>query len=76
MALTAEEKRRLDRLSFLNGGSYSEFMSDCSKMDGPDETFFFIGLGGKGCQVVADLKAEISRKIQSSQNGIRGRNVE
>lgn len=76
MALTAEEKRRLDRLSFVNGGSYSEFMSDCSKMDAPDGTFLFIGLGGKGCQVVADLKAEISRKIQYSQNGMRWNQVE
>ena len=69
MALTAEEKRRLDRLSFVNGGSYSEFMSDCSKMDAPDGTFLFIGLGGKGCQVVADLKAEISRKYNTRRMG-------
>lgn len=76
MALTTEEKTKLDKLSFINGGSHSEFMSDCSKMDGPDGTFLFIGLGGKGCQVVADLKTEISRKIQCSQNGKRWNHVE
>lgn len=76
MSLTAEEKRKLDKLSFVNGGSYSDFMSDYSKMDAPDGTFLFIGLGGKGCQVVADLKAEISRKIQCSQNGMRWDHVE
>ena len=76
MSLTAEEKRKLDKLSFVNGGSYSVFMSDYSKMDAPDGTFLFIGLGGKGCQVVADLKTEISRKIQCSQNGMRWDHVE
>ena len=76
MSLTAEEKRKLDKLSFVNGGSYSVFMSDYSKMDALDGTFLFIGLGGKGCQVVADLKAEISRKIQCSQNGMRWDHVE
>ena len=76
MALTAEEKRKLDRLSVINGGSYTEFMSDCSKMDAPDGTFLFIGLGGKGCQVVADLKTEISRKIQCSQNEMGRNHVE
>ena len=45
MSLTAEEKRKLDKLSFVNGGSYSVFMSDYSKMDALDGTFLFIGLG-------------------------------
>ena len=76
MALTTEEKIKLDKLSFINDGSYSEFMSDCTKMDAPDGTFLFVGLGGKGCQVVADLKAEISRKIQCSQNGMSWNHVE
>ena len=43
MALTAEEKKRLDKLGFANGGGYSDFLTGVQKQNPSTDKFLFIG---------------------------------
>ena len=47
MALTVEEKKRLDKLGFANGGGYSDFLTGVQKQNPSSDKFLFIGLGGR-----------------------------
>ena len=71
MALTAEEKKRLDKLGFANGGGYSDFLTGVQKQNPSTDKFLFIGLGGKGCSTVAHLKTEVYKKIKCPTNKIK-----
>ena len=76
MALTAEEKKRLDKLGFANGGGYSDFLTGVEKQNPSTDKFLFIGLGGKGCSTVAHLKTEVSKKIKCPANKKKPDNFE
>ena len=76
MALTAEEKKRLDKLGFANGGGYSDFLTGVQKQNPSTDKFLFIGLGGKGCSTVAHLKTEVYKKIKCPTNKIKPDNFE
>ena len=76
MALTVEEKKRLDKLGFANGGGYSDFLTGVQKQNPSSDKFLFIGLGGKGCSTVAHLKTEVSKKIKCPTNKKKPDNFE
>ncbi|MEI3182537.1 MAG: tubulin-like doman-containing protein [Lachnospiraceae bacterium] len=76
MALTAEEKKRLDKLAFANGGGYSDFLTGVQKQNPSSDKFLFIGLGGKGCSTVAHLKTEVYKKIECPTGKIKPNNFE
>lgn len=76
MALTAEEKKRLDKLGFANGGGYSDFLTGVQKQNPSSDKFLFIGLGGKGCSTVTHLKTEIYKRIKCPTNKMKPDNFE
>ena len=76
MALTVEEKKRLDKLGFANGGGYSDFLTGVQKQNPSTDKFLFIGLGGKGCSTVAHLKTEVHKKIVCSGDKMKPDNFE
>ena len=42
MALTAEEKKRLDKLAFANGGGYSDFLTGVQKQNPSSKKTIYI----------------------------------
>lgn len=76
MALTEEQKKRLGKMEFANGGGYSDFMTGGTKAKPSGNRYLFIGLGGKGSQTVAGIKTGVYKKIQCPAGKMRPDNFE
>ena len=76
MPLNAEQKKRMDKLDFSMGGGYSDFLTNMQKAEPSNSKVLFIGLGGKGGEIVAELKTQIHRKIKCPANRNKPDNFE
>lgn len=74
--LTVEQKEKLNGLDFMHGGGFFDYLSSTAKAKPTDNKVLFIGLGGKGCTAVAQLKTEISRQMEVNPVLKRPRNFE
>jgi hypothetical protein len=75
MALSIDEKSKIDAMDLGNGGSLSDFFTK-KVAAGGNTKFLFIGLGGQGSKTVADIKKEIYKKILSPEGKTHPDNIE
>ena len=71
MALTKKQQKRMDKLDFSKGGGFSDFLTNANKLTPSDSKFLFVGLGGKGGEVIASLKTEVYKRIQCPPDSFR-----
>ncbi len=76
MALTGEQRQRMDKLDFQLGGGFSDFMTNKQKLEPADSKFLFIGLGGKGSSTVASIKTNIYKKFKCPEGKTHPKNFE
>ena len=74
--LTVEQQEKLNGLDFMHGGGFFDYLSSTAKAKPTDNKVLFIGLGGKGCTAVAQLKTEIYRQMEVNPVLKRPRNFE
>lgn len=76
MALSGKEKDRLDKMSFANGGGFTDFMTGRKKANPAGSKFLFVGLGGKGSKTVASIKTGVYKKIVCPKDKTKPDNFE
>jgi len=63
MALEKLEKEIMDKLRFSEGGGFLRFAQNTNRVNAAGDGFLFIGLGGKGGEIVRELKAGIYKNF-------------